>query len=93
MQVVVLALQFLVRQRRADAAADDQQGHDRHGQCQLQLAVFAGLRWQAVAGHHQVEGGHGREVHTEDANPEQQAGAVFEEMMQHAGAIAQIPCQ
>ncbi|MNM82843.1 hypothetical protein D3C81_948860 [compost metagenome] len=93
MQVVVLVLQLLVRQCRADAAADDQQGDDRHGQRQLQMAMFAGLRWQAVAGHHHVEGGHGSEVHTEDARPEHQAGAEFEKLMQHACTVAQIPCQ
>ncbi|MNX84541.1 hypothetical protein D3C86_1163470 [compost metagenome] len=93
LQVVVLVLQFLVRQCRADAAPDDQQGDDCHGQRQLQVAVFAGLRWQAVAGQHQIEGGHGREVHAQDACPKQQAGAVFEELMQHPGAVAQIPCQ
>ncbi len=45
LQVAILVLQLLVRQRRADAAADDQQASmTATVSAQLQMVVFAGLR-------------------------------------------------
>ncbi|MNG10469.1 hypothetical protein D3C84_939400 [compost metagenome] len=90
---MIFILQLLVRQRRADAAADDQQGDDRHRQTQLQMIVFSRLGQQAAGGQHQIEGGHAGEVHAEDACAEYQAGAVLERLMEHAAAVAQVARQ
>ena len=50
LQVMILFLQFLVRQGRADAAANDEQRHDCDSHPQLQVVVFPWLRQGGAAG-------------------------------------------
>ena len=89
-QVVFLVLQFLVEQRRADRAAQNQQDDQRDRQAQLQLAGIDGRRGQAAFGQHQLQGCHSREMHAENARAEYQRRAVFEQLMSHATAFAQV---
>ncbi|MNR26557.1 hypothetical protein D3C85_1437800 [compost metagenome] len=93
LQVMVLVLEFFVGECCADAAADDQQCHHRYRQRQLYMTVVTRRRQGAIDGQYQFEGGHRREMHAEDARPEYQAGAVFEELVEHAGTVAQVPGQ
>ncbi|MNO80424.1 hypothetical protein D3C76_716310 [compost metagenome] len=92
-QVAVLVLQLLVRQRRADATADDQQGHDGDRQAQLQMVVFTRLGQQAAVWQDQGEGGHAGEMQGEDACSQHQAAAAFEQLIEQSLTRAQIAGQ
>ncbi|MNF60642.1 hypothetical protein D3C84_422640 [compost metagenome] len=53
------------------------------------MIVVTGQRQRAAGRQHQAEGGHAGEMHADNARPEHQAGAEFDQLMEQARAFAQ----
>ncbi|MND85417.1 hypothetical protein D3C80_773430 [compost metagenome] len=93
-QVMFLALQFLVGQCRPDVAGDNQQGDAGNCQAQLQAVVCGHGQFDGmVLGYDQRQRCHGGEVHADDASCHDQAGQIFEQLMEGAVAVAKMPRQ